>query len=356
MVRSITDNPGGWSRSLPGHTVEYEPSFAQSFYYGDSLTIAAGATSVYTLDFDDTQHIYFADMISITPQAYKEFAVVVYVNGVPYAAASGIGWLNIPLRQNPSVQFIAGDSLAVSVTNQDGSSRTFLVKINGTKIIRPSGYGHAPAAYFSYVGPLGSVSPILLRAAEVSAVGNPANAAQSFSPVNCGGISKSTGYLRIDMKADNPSIMSSNGQLEITSSGGPDSEELSRMGLDLIGLTTAYQTFDLPLSAFETGDGLLDFSAIDYIRWYQFTIGGNITLYWRNAYLYGVGNGEVEFTDESGNDPIAWEWDFGDGSPKSTEQNPSHVYALPGSYYPRLKAINSYGVDYYGLDTPIVVV
>jgi len=28
MTRDIDDNPSGWSRSLPGHTVELDPGFA----------------------------------------------------------------------------------------------------------------------------------------------------------------------------------------------------------------------------------------------------------------------------------------------------------------------------------------
>jgi hypothetical protein len=355
MSRTITDNPGGWSRSLPGHTVEYEPSFAQPFYYGTELVLGRGASSYYTLSFTDTAHIFFIDMIAICPQAYTELASVVYVNDVPYVAAAGIGWLNIPLRQNPSIQLIAGDHIDVLVVNQDGSSRNVLVKVNGTKIVRPANFGHAPGAYFTYEGPLGAVSPILLRAAEVSGVGNPAVAQQAFSAVDCSGISKSTGVLRIDLKASDPSILSSNNQLEVTSSGNFDSEELARIDMELIGLTTSYQTFDFPLSEFNNGDDGLVFSAIDYIRWYNFTTGGNVTLYWRNAYLYGVGNGEVVFTDGSTNSPTSWEWDFGDGSPVSNEQNPAHVYALPGSYYPRLKAGNAYGYDFYGLSSPVVV-
>ena len=223
MSRSITDNPGGWSRSLPGHTVEYEPSFAQSFYSGGSLSIGAGANATYTLTIADTEHIYFPDMVSVSPQAYKEFVVVVYINDVPYVAASGIGWLNVPLRQNPSIQLISGDHIDVYVVNQDGSTRTFLVKVNGTKIIRPAGFGHAPAAIWT---------------------------------------------------ADTHSI---------------------RKG------------------------------------------------------------GHIHFTDATGNSPTSWEWDFDDGSPVSTDQNPVHTYALAGSYYPRLKVGNIYGYDYYAESTPIVV-
>jgi PKD repeat protein len=38
----------------------------------------------------------------------------------------------------------------------------------------------------------------------------------------------------------------------------------------------------------------------------------------------------------------AWQWDFGDGG-SSTQQNPSHVYALPGSYTVSLTATNAGG-------------
>lgn len=223
MVRTITDNPGGWSRSLPGHTVEYEPSFAQPFYYGTSIVLGAGKSGTYTLTFADAAHIFFIDMVNITPQAYKELNAIVEVNDVPYVAASGIGWLNLPLRQNPSIQLIAGDKIDVIVNNQDASTRTMLIKIQGTKIVRPANFGHAPSAYWT-----------------------------------------------------------------------------------------------------------------------------------ANYHSRGVGQ-SVTFTDGTGNSPTSWEWDFGDGSDPSTEQNPTHTYAVAGSFYPRLKAGNVYGYDFYAESTPVVV-
>ncbi|MEO6037792.1 MAG: PKD domain-containing protein, partial [Saprospiraceae bacterium] len=41
----------------------------------------------------------------------------------------------------------------------------------------------------------------------------------------------------------------------------------------------------------------------------------------------------VDFTDQSSSDGVigSWAWDFGDGS-TSSEQNPSHTYAVPGTY------------------------
>ena len=40
----------------------------------------------------------------------------------------------------------------------------------------------------------------------------------------------------------------------------------------------------------------------------------------------------VSFVDESTGSPEAWSWDFGDGSPVSNDQNPTHVYAAAGAY------------------------
>lgn len=52
----------------------------------------------------------------------------------------------------------------------------------------------------------------------------------------------------------------------------------------------------------------------------------------------------VMFTDESTNNPTAWEWDFGDGN-SSVEQNPTHTYTDAGDYTVTLEAFNSTGSD-----------
>lgn len=57
-----------------------------------------------------------------------------------------------------------------------------------------------------------------------------------------------------------------------------------------------------------------------------------------------LGQGNVEFTDESSNLPTSWLWDFGDGN-TSTSQNPSHTYAAAGMYDVCLTASNSAGSD-----------
>ena len=40
----------------------------------------------------------------------------------------------------------------------------------------------------------------------------------------------------------------------------------------------------------------------------------------------------VSFNDTTTGNPIAWSWDFGDGSAPSTEQSPTHTYEAAGSY------------------------
>lgn len=42
------------------------------------------------------------------------------------------------------------------------------------------------------------------------------------------------------------------------------------------------------------------------------------------------------FTDLTPGTPTGWRWDFGDGSPPSTLQNPTHTYSAPGTYTVKL--------------------
>lgn len=53
----------------------------------------------------------------------------------------------------------------------------------------------------------------------------------------------------------------------------------------------------------------------------------------------------VTFTDTSSGSPTSWQWDFGDGTPISNQQNPVHAYSGPGTYVVTLTARNSIGVS-----------
>ena len=69
-----------------------------------------------------------------------------------------------------------------------------------------------------------------------------------------------------------------------------------------------------------------------------------------SAYSADVANNEgfapcnVKFTNAS-SDAASYEWDFGDGTPVSTETNPFHTYALPDDYIVKLTATGPGGSD-----------
>jgi outer membrane protein assembly factor BamB len=82
----------------------------------------------------------------------------------------------------------------------------------------------------------------------------------------------------------------------------------------------------------------------DYI---QVSPSGRPPAAWFSASpMSGYGPLEVRFTDRTKGTPTAWRWDFGDGN-TSTEQNPVHTYATPGTYTPVLRAFNPGGSSVY---------
>jgi len=53
--------------------------------------------------------------------------------------------------------------------------------------------------------------------------------------------------------------------------------------------------------------------------------------------------GSLNFTSTSTNYPTSYSWNFGDGTPNSTDQNPSHVFTTDGTYNVTLTATNQWG-------------
>jgi PKD repeat protein len=53
----------------------------------------------------------------------------------------------------------------------------------------------------------------------------------------------------------------------------------------------------------------------------------------------------VQFNDTSLRNPTSWEWNFGDGSENSTDQNPVHTYEEIGRYNVTLRATNNFGYN-----------
>lgn len=149
MTRNIDDNPSGWSRSLPGHTVELEPGFAVPWNQTFSQSIGGASSVDFTINFTDPYSLYFVDIVFASPQDNTVFTVFARVLDVNYVAATGQGKVNFSLRTNPSIVFISGDSLVIRVINHDANAKNFVVCVNGTKIKRPANYGHVPMVSFS---------------------------------------------------------------------------------------------------------------------------------------------------------------------------------------------------------------
>ena len=63
-------------------------------------------------------------------------------------------------------------------------------------------------------------------------------------------------------------------------------------------------------------------------------------------FTYVVGeDGSVQFTNTSIGEVISFDWDFGDGSPHSTEENPEHTYATGGDKTVTLSIVGVYSDD-----------
>jgi hypothetical protein len=60
----------------------------------------------------------------------------------------------------------------------------------------------------------------------------------------------------------------------------------------------------------------------------------------------GAGGRGFQFTNTSQGTPLmSYHWNFGDGSPASTQANPEHAYAQPGFYTVTLTVTSRYGLD-----------
>lgn len=124
----------------------------------------------------------------------------------------------------------------------------------------------------------------LLHAGEVTGTGNAANAEQAFTSVDCTGATKANSFLVIDLKCTDPTKLGTTHQIELTSSGGADTNEW-HIPAPISEITTSWTTFTLALEDAETTGGELDVTAIDYLRWYNYSTDGDVTIYWKKAYI-----------------------------------------------------------------------
>lgn len=74
--------------------------------------------------------------------------------------------------------------------------------------------------------------------------------------------------------------------------------------------------------------------------------------------LTGSAPFEVQFFDQSSGglyEILSWTWDFGDGSPYGSSQDPNHLYENPGTYSVSLTIMTTGGFAYTTRDSYITV-
>lgn len=152
------------------------------------------------------------------------------------------------------------------------------------------------SAYNMVKNPAVPFAPHTLILDELSASGTTASIWDLSIYNDLTGISKANGLVRVDLKCSNWSIVTSS-QLEISSSLSADTNEwYCNVGVDLT-LTSAWQTFYIPLSTFVTSGGEPDLSAITRVRFYA-VASSSITLYIRNLQVQYL---DLPFLDSTSN-------------------------------------------------------
>lgn len=155
-------------------------------------------------------------------------------------------------------------------------------------------------------------------------------------------------------------------RVEVSNNGGASYTELAAYD----GHSTTWEEITLPAS-------LLDGAADARIR-FRFTSDSNtVDDGWHldDIRLLGTGAGCITlqppeagfaasaslalgetaiFTNTSTGSLLSFAWDFGDGSPPSTERNPQHVYAAGGTYTVSLTASNSLGSDTFSQQVEVI--
>ncbi|HHB79370.1 MAG TPA: PKD domain-containing protein [Saprospiraceae bacterium] len=83
------------------------------------------------------------------------------------------------------------------------------------------------------------------------------------------------------------------------------------------------------------------------------TLQNYITVTGSPSFTLSASGLTVNFTNTTNPAATSYSWDFGDGSPASTETSPTHTYAQDGSYMVTLTAFNSCGSSTYSITVSV---
>jgi hypothetical protein len=127
--------------------------------------------------------------------------------------------------------------------------------------------------------------------------------------------------------------LASGGSFKTTNAAGEARDTVTVTALQLRDATV--QTFDVKVQVSGPDGGVVEDS---------FSIGIDRPLVADFSFT-GESGLTLSFFDRSSGNPTTWRWDFGDGTPPSTDRNPTHPYAEDGPYDVTLTVSNARGTD-----------
>ena len=131
------------------------------------------------------------------------------------------------------------------------------------------------------------------------------------TPFNTG-VDKATGYFAFWLYVSDVSKMISDGQIEISSSGGPDVNELHWSFSDALNLVNGWNNIILKLSDAEISGGDANLAAINFVRFYRPLSGSVVTKidalrFANNAEALPIKFSTVNVSIQQGRSAIEWE-------------------------------------------------
>jgi hypothetical protein len=140
MVRSISDNPGGISRSLPLSTNSIGFLYSSPFVVSHSELVPWGTSINHTFVMADADKLYYVSMISFAFDAYILMRAYITLNDDILYDNQVVGWCNVPFQSIYGIPITSDDELYVLVENKSGADQTIAIIVNGFTVPKPSGY------------------------------------------------------------------------------------------------------------------------------------------------------------------------------------------------------------------------
>jgi uncharacterized delta-60 repeat protein len=234
----------------------------------------------------------------------------------------------------PDSSFGTGGKVYTDFSDSSDGASAMVIQANGKIVLAGgSGPGYALARYNSDVFAIDAgVSDLLIPASRCGTMGNNQSVGINITNYGKNPILPNAVYVNLNVSGGNT------GNYNSTNSGPININSTSTLTFNSIDLTNLGNNIFTATINY-TGDLDPDNNSIknyDTAFTLKPIVSFNIT---NNANTYSFVPAVL------GKPPINYQWDFGDGSPTSSLQNPTHHYASIGAYPVQLKANDACGSD-----------